>query len=110
MASGESRLDPDLVLLEVLQHHAGRADRKRCRPGADGRGELHPQLVGQAVTPAFRVEAVGVDGGRLQQLGRGQAVQLGLQPVSRQLAEQQLAGRDVAGRQGALGAPGPGGH
>ena len=104
----EAGLELDLVCPQVVEHDTGRSHREGRFLGADCGLERDAKQLAQPLAAALGVELVRVDLGRRQQLGRVEALQLALQSHRRQLAELQLAGRDVAGGQSCLATLRPG--
>ena len=97
-----ARCDPGLVLLQVVQHHPRRADGHGGVRGADRSGKRDPEHVLEPLPAPHGVEAVLLDVGRSQQLRGSETLELRLEAVFRQLAQEQLAGRDLTGRQARL--------
>ena len=94
--------DAGLVLLQVVQHDAGRSDGERGVGGSDGGRKGDPQEVTKTLLPADGIEPILLDLRRGEQLGGREPLQLGVEALARELAEEQLAGGDLACRQAGL--------
>ncbi len=104
----EPRADARLDQPEIVEHDAGGADSERRVGCAHRRGVGDSQDVAQSLLPTDGIELVLLDLGWCQQLCRRQPLELSAQTAGGELAEEQLAGGNVACGQTRFGAAGPG--